>query len=512
MSQDLTRLTAAQLAEGMRAGEWTSTDVTRAHLDRVEATDDVIGSFISVTPDVALATAADVDRRRAAGEDLHPFAGVPVSLKDVVVTAGIRTTAGSRILEDWVPPYDATVYTKIKAAGLPVLGKTNMDEFAMGSTTEHSAFGPTRNPWDTSTVPGGSSGGAATSAAAFQAPLAVGTDTGGSVRQPAAFTGTVGVKPTYGSVSRYGIVAMASSLDQVGPMGRTVADAAALHQLMAGHDQRDSTSLTDGVPDFLAAVEAGARDGSLKGKRLGTIRELSADDYDEGVRAAFVSALELAQKAGAEVVEVDMPSLRYALDAYYLIMPSEASSNLARYDGMRFGLRAEPETGPVTAETVMSATRAAGFGAEVKRRILLGTYALSAGYYDAYYGSAQKVRTLVQRDLAAAFEKADVLVSPTAPTTALPFGVESDDDPMALYLGDAATIPANLAGIPGMSLPAGLANGMPVGFQLLAPAREDARLYEVGSAIEALVTDAAGAPLWAGVPTDYAAESATTSA
>ena len=512
MSQDLTRLTAAQLAEGMRGGEYTSTDVTRAHLDRIEATDDVIGSFISVTPDVALATAADVDRRRAAGEDLHPFAGVPVSLKDVVVTAGIRTTAGSKMLEDWVPPYDATVYSKIKDAGLPVLGKTNMDEFAMGSTTEHSAFGPTRNPWDTTTVPGGSSGGAAASAAAFQAPLAVGTDTGGSVRQPAAFTGTVGVKPTYGSVSRYGIVAMASSLDQVGPLGRTVGDAAALHQLMAGHDQRDSTSLPDGVPDFLAAVEAGARDGSLKGKRLGTIRELSADDYDEGVRSAFNSALDLAQKAGAEIVEVDMPSLRYALDAYYLIMPSEASSNLARYDGMRFGLRAEPESGPVTAETVMSATRAAGFGAEVKRRILLGTYALSAGYYDAYYGSAQKVRTLVQRDLAAAFEKADVLVSPTAPTTALPFGMENDDDPMALYLGDAATIPANLAGIPGMSLPAGLANGMPVGFQLLAPAREDARLYEVGSAIETLVTDAAGAPIWAGVPTDYAAESATTSA
>jgi len=512
MAQDLTRLTAAQLAAGMRADEYTSTDVTRAHLDRIEATDGVLGSFISVTPDAALATAAEVDRRRAAGEDLHPYAGVPVSLKDVVVTGGIRTTAGSKMLADWVPPYDATVYTKIKDAGLPVLGKTNMDEFAMGSTTEHSAFGPTRNPWDTTTVPGGSSGGAATSAAAFQAPLAVGTDTGGSVRQPAAFTGTVGVKPTYGSVSRYGIVAMASSLDQVGPLGRTVGDAAALHQLMAGHDLHDSTSLAGDVPDFLAAVEAGARDGSLAGKRLGTIRQLSADDYDAGVRDTFTAALELARQAGARIVEVDMPSLRYALDAYYLIMPSEASSNLARYDGMRFGLRVEPESGPVTAETVMSATRAAGFGAEVKRRILLGTYALSAGYYDAYYGSAQKVRTLVQRDLAAAFEKADVLVSPTAPTTALPFGVEDDDDPMALYLGDAATIPANLAGIPGMSLPAGLSDGMPVGFQLLAPAREDARLYEVGSALEALVTDAAGAPIWAGAPVDYATESATTSA
>src|SRR5690606_26573635 len=289
-------------------------------------------------------------------------------------------------------------------------------------------------------------------------------------------------------------------LDQVGPMGRTVADAAALHQLLAGHDPKDSTSLSDPVPDFLAAVEAGARDGSLTGKRLGVVKQLSADDYDAGVRTAFTAALDLAQAAGAQIVEVDLPSLSYALDAYYLIMPSEASSNLARYDGMRFGLRVEPESGPVTAETVMAATRAAGFGAEVKRRILLGTYALSAGYYDAFYGSAQKVRTLVQRDFAAAFEQADVLVTPTAPTTALPFGMEDDADPMALYLGDAATIPANLAGIPGMSLPAGLADGMPVGFQLLALAKQDARLYEVGAAIEALVSDAAGAPVWAGVP------------
>ena len=510
MTDDLTRLTAAQLSAGLRAGEYSSADVTQAHLDRIEQTDSVLGSFITVTPEQALSTATDVDRRRAAGEELHPYAGVPVSVKDVVVTDGVRTTAASKILEGWVPPYDATISSRIKAAGLPVLGKTNMDEFAMGSTTEHSAFGPTRNPWDTTTVPGGSSGGAAASAAAFQAPLAVGTDTGGSVRQPAAFTGTVGVKPTYGSISRYGIIAMASSLDQVGPMGRTVADAAALHQLLAGHDPKDSTSLTDAVPDFLAAVEAGARDGSLKRKRLGVVNQLSGDGYDAGVQSAFTAALDLARAAGAEIVEVDLPSLSYALDAYYLIMPSEVSSNLARYDGMRFGLRVEPESGPVTAETVMAATRAAGFGVEVKRRILLGTYALSAGYYDAFYGSAQKVRTLVQRDFAAAFEQADVLVTPTAPTTALPFGMEDDADPMALYLGDAATIPANLAGIPGMSLPAGLADGMPVGFQLLAPAKQDARLYEVGAAIEALVSDAAGAPVWAGVPTEYAADAAST--
>ncbi|WP_051298101.1 Asp-tRNA(Asn)/Glu-tRNA(Gln) amidotransferase subunit GatA [Brevibacterium album] len=510
--RDLTSLTAAQLAAGLTAGEYSSTEVTRAHLDRIEATEAQIGSFITVTPDAALAAAADVDRRRAAGEELHPYAGVPVALKDLVVTQGIRTTAGSKILEDWVPPYDATVYAKIRAAGLPVLGKTNLDEFAMGSTTEHSAFHVTRNPWDTDTVPGGSSGGAASAAAAFQAPLSVGTDTGGSVRQPAAFTGTVGVKPTYGSVSRYGIIAMASSLDQVGPIGRTVADAAALHQLMAGHDPHDSTSLREPVPDFLAAAAAGTREGSLKGRRLGVVKQIMSDGCASGVAAAFDRVLALAEAAGAEIVEVDMPSLSYALDAYYLLMPSEVSSNLARYDGMRFGLRVEPETGPVTAETVMAATRAAGFGSEIKRRILLGTYALSAGYYDAYYGSAQKVRTLVQRDFAAAFEQADVLVSPTAATTALPFGEEESGDPMALYVGDSSTIPANLAGIPGMSLPAGLAEGMPVGFQLLAPAREDARLYEVGAAVEALVSADRGGPVWQSAPTQYSSEAAAATA
>ncbi|GAA2104749.1 Asp-tRNA(Asn)/Glu-tRNA(Gln) amidotransferase subunit GatA [Brevibacterium salitolerans] len=508
----LTSLTAAQLAAGLAAGEYTSTEVTRAHLDRIEATEEQIGSFLTVTPDVALATAADVDRRRAAGEQLHPYAGVPVALKDLVVTEGIRTTAASKMLADWVPPYDATVYAKIKAAGLPVLGKTNLDEFAMGATTEHSAFHVTRNPWNTDTVPGGSSGGAASAAAAFQAPLSVGTDTGGSVRQPAAFTGTVGVKPTYGSVSRYGIIAMASSLDQVGPIGRTVADAAALHQLMAGHDPHDSTSLREPVPDFLAAAAVGAQDGSLRGTRLGVVKQLTGEGYAAGVQAAFDHALALAQAAGAEIVEIDMPSLSYALDAYYLLMPSEVSSNLARYDGMRFGLRAEPESGPITAETVMAATRAAGFGDEVKRRIILGTYALSAGYYDAYYGSAQKVRTLVQRDFAAAFEQADVLVSPTAPTTALPFGKEESGDPMALYLGDASTIPANLAGIPGMSLPAGLADGMPVGFQLLAPAREDARLYTVGAGVEALVSADRGAPVWQSAPVTYSSEAAAATA
>lgn len=504
LTNDLTTQTATQLARGLHAGDFSSTELTRAYLDRIETAEPHINAFITVTADAALATAADVDRKRAAGEPLHPLAGVPVAHKDLVVTQGIRTTAASKMLENWVPPYDATVYLKTQAAGLPLLGKTNLDEFAMGATTEHSAFGNTANPWDTTRSPGGSSGGAAAAVAAGEAPLSVGTDTGGSVRQPAAFTGTVGVKPTYGSVSRYGVIAMASSLDQVGPLARTVEDAAALHQILAGHDRHDSTSLTDDVPDFTAAARTGATEG-LSGTKLGVIRQLvdgtgSAQGWDAGVLARFTEALALAQKAGAEVVEVDIPSIAYAVEAYYLIMPSEVSSNLARYDGMRYGLRVEPEDGPVTAETVMAATRAAGFGKEVKRRILLGTYALSAGYYDAYYGSAQKVRTLIQRDFAAAFAQVDVLVSPTAPTTALPFGTESDADPMALYVGDISTIPANLAGIPAMSLPSGLTDGLPAGLQLLAPAREDARLYRIGAGFEAELNTDLGGPVLSQIP------------
>lgn len=496
MSTDITRQSALELAENLKAGALSSTEVTRAHLDRIGAVDGEISAFITVTADSALATAASVDRRRAAGEELHPLAGVPVTHKDLIVTSGIRTTAASKMLEEWVPPYDATVYRKTEAAGMPMLGKTNLDEFAMGSTTEHSAFGRTANPWDATRVPGGSSGGAAASVAAYEAPLSVGTDTGGSVRQPAAFTGTVGVKPTYGSVSRYGVIAMTSSMDQVGPVARTVADAAALHGVLAGHDPFDSTSLPDDVPDFLAAARKGAA-GGLAGKRLGVIKQLQGDGWDSGVITSFTNALKAAEAQGAEIVEVDLPALSYALDAYYLLMPSEVSSNLARYDGMRFGLRVTPDEGPVTAETVMRTTRAAGFGAEVKRRIILGTYALSAGYFDAYYGSAQKVRTLVQRDFAAAFEAADVLVSPTTPTTAFEFGAESSGDPMALYLGDIATIPANLAGIPALSLPSGLADGLPVGLQLLAPARQDARLYDIGAAFEATLDTVNGGPVLA---------------
>lgn len=496
---DLTRLTAAELADRLAAREVTSVEATTAHLERIAAVEPAVHAYLHVATDEALATAADVDARRAAGESLHALAGVPIAVKDVVVTRGLPTTAGSRILEGWVPPYDATLVERIKAAGLPILGKTNMDEFAMGSSTEHSGYGTTHNPWDLERIPGGSGGGSAAAVAAYEAPLAIGTDTGGSIRQPAAVTGTVGVKPTYGSVSRYGLIALASSLDQAGPCTRTVLDSALLHELIGGHDPRDSTSLPDPATGYVAAAREGAS-GDLTGVRVGVIRELQGEGYQPGVLARFEESLAALRGAGAEVVEVSCPSFAYALAAYYLILPAEASSNLAKFDGMRFGLRVEPSEGPVTAERVMAATRGQGFGDEVKRRIILGTYALSAGYYDAYYGSAQKVRTLIQRDFTAAFEQADVLVSPTAPTTAFKLG-EKLDDPLAMYLNDVATIPANLAGVPGMSLPAGLSDdGLPVGFQILAPAREDARLYRVGAALEALLETSWEGPLLGRAP------------
>lgn len=493
MSADLTRHSAAHLAAALAAGEVSSVEVTQAHLDRIAAVDTAVHAFLHVSADEALATARDVDARRVAGESLHPLAGVPVAVKDVVVTRGIPSTAGSRILEGWIPPYDATLVERLKAARMPILGKTNMDEFAMGSSTEHSAYGNTHNPWDLERIPGGSGGGSAAAVAAFEAPLAIGTDTGGSIRQPAAVTGTVGTKPTYGGVSRYGLIALASSLDQAGPVTRTVLDAALLHEVIGGHDPRDSTSLPDPVPDLVAAARRGAT-GDLAGLRVGVVRELGGEGYQPGVRARFEESLDLLRGAGAETVEVSCPHFPYALAAYYLILPSEASSNLARFDGMRFGLRVEPTDGPVTAERVMAATRGAGFGDEVKRRIILGTYALSAGYYDAYYGSAQKVRTLVQRDFSDAFSQVDVLVSPTAPTTAFRLG-EKLDDPMAMYLNDVATIPANLAGVPGISVPNGLADGLPVGFQVLAPAQADDRLYRVGAALEMLLERQWGGPL-----------------
>ncbi len=496
---DLTRLSAAQLAESLSTREVSSVEVTQAHLDRIAAVDDAVHAFLHVDGDEALRTASEVDALRAAGEDLHPLAGVPIAVKDVVVTKGMPSTAGSKILEGWIPPYDATLVEKIRAARLPILGKTNMDEFAMGSSTEHSAYGNSHNPWDLTRIPGGSGGGSAAALAAFEAPLAIGTDTGGSIRQPGAVTGTVGVKPTYGGVSRYGLIAMASSLDQAGPVTRTVLDSALLHELIGGHDPRDSTSIPEPLPPVVAAARQGAL-GDLSGLRVGVVTQLKGEGYQSGVLARFHESLELLQRAGAEVVEVSCPHFDYALAAYYLIMPAEASSNLAKFDGMRYGLRVEPESGPVTAERVMAATRGAGFGDEVKRRIILGTYALSAGYYDAYYGSAQKVRTLIQRDFAEAFAQADVLVSPTAPTTAFKLG-EKLDDPLAMYLNDVATIPANLAGVPGISVPNGLSDdGLPTGFQVLAPAKADDRLYRVGAALEAALESAWGGPLLAQAP------------
>jgi aspartyl-tRNA(Asn)/glutamyl-tRNA(Gln) amidotransferase subunit A len=496
---DLTRLTAADLADRLTSREVSSVEATRAHLDRIAAVEPALHSFLYVNSAEALATARDIDSRRAAGEHLHALAGVPIAIKDIVVTKGMPTTAGSKILEGWIPPYDATITTRIRAAGLPILGKTNMDEFAMGSSTEHSAFGNTHNPWDLDRIPGGSGGGSAAAVAAYEAPLAIGTDTGGSIRQPAAVTGTVGVKPTYGGVSRYGLIALASSLDQAGPVTRTVLDSALLHELIGGHDPRDSTSIDEPLPGLVAAARLG-RSGDLTGLRVGVITELTGEGYQPGVRARFAESLEVLRGAGAEIVEVSCPHFKYALGAYYLILPSEASSNLAKFDGMRFGLRVEPSEGNVTAERVMGATRGAGFGDEVKRRIILGTYALSAGYYDAYYGSAQKVRTLIQRDFAAAFVQADVLVSPTAPTTAFKLG-EKLDDPLAMYLNDVATIPANLAGIPGLSVPNGLSDdGLPVGFQVLAPAKADDRLYRVGGALEALLEAQWGGPILAKAP------------
>ena len=421
---------------------------------------------------------------------------MPIAVKDVLTMRGVPTTCGSKILEGWCPPYDSTVVSRLRAADMVILGKTNMDEFAMGSSTEHSAYGPTHNPWDLARIPGGSGGGSAAALAAFETPLSIGTDTGGSIRQPAAVTGTVGVKPTYGGVSRYGLVALASSLDQAGPCARSVLDAALLHSVIAGHDPRDSTSINAPVPDVVAA----ANRGDVRGLRIGLVKELSGEGYQAGVLQRFNEAVELLQGLGAEVVEVSCPHFDYALGAYYLILPSEASSNLARFDGMRYGLRVGDD-GSNSVEQVMSLSREAGFGAEVKRRIMLGTYALSSGYYDAYYGQAQKVRTLITRDFNAAFEKADVLISPTAPTTAFKIG-EKVDDPLAMYLNDIATIPVNLAGNCAMSLPVGLspADGLPVGLQIMAPPMADDRIYLVGAALESALTDSWGHLLIEEVP------------
>ncbi len=490
MSEHLHR-DAAGLAADIAARRISSEEVTRAHLARIEQVDATVGAFLHVDTDRALAAARAVDQQVAAGAPVGPLAGVPLGLKDVLTMRGAPTTCGSRILQGWHPPYDATVTRRLLEAGLVVLGKTNMDEFAMGSSTENSAYGPTRNPWDTTRIPGGSGGGSAAALAAYEAPLTIGTDTGGSIRQPAAVTGTVGVKPTYGGTSRYGLVALASSLDQPGPCARTVLDAALLHQVIGGHDPLDSTSIDAPVPDVVSA----ARSGDVAGLKVGVVRELGGEGYQAGVQQRFDEAVALLSSLGAEVVEVSCPSFEQALAAYYLILPSECSSNLAKFDAMRFGLRVGDD-GTRSAEEVMNLTREAGFGAEVKRRIIIGTYALSSGYYDAYYGSAQKVRTLVARDFTAAFETVDVLVSPTTPTTAWALG-ERVDDPLAMYKADLCTIPSNLAGNASASFPVGLApeDGLPVGLQVMAPPMADDRLYRVGAALERALTEQWGGPL-----------------
>ncbi len=471
--------TAAALAAQIASGQTSSVAVTQAHLDRIAAVEPRVHAFLHVDGTRALEQAAAVDAKIAAGKTVGPLAGVPLALKDVLTYAGAPTTCGSKILQNWIPPYDSTTTRRLLDADIVILGKTNMDEFAMGSSTENSAYGPTHNPWDLTRIPGGSGGGSSAALAAFEAPLAIGTDTGGSIRQPASVTGTVGVKPTYGATSRYGLVAMASSLDQVGPCARTVLDAALLHQVIAGHDPLDSTSIDAPVPDVVGA----ARSGDVRGMTIGVVRELSGEGYQPGVEQRFHEAVEILAGLGADVVEVSCPHFVYALPTYYLIMPSEVSSNLAKFDAMRFGLRIDQ--GGTSAEQVMAATREAGFGAEVKRRIIIGTYALSSGYYDAYYGQAQKVRTLISQDFDRAFGSVDVLVSPSTPTTAFPIG-EKVDDPLAMYLNDLCTIPSNLAGNASASFPAGLSpdDGLPVGFQVMAPPLADDRLYRVGAALE----------------------------
>ncbi len=493
---ELVTLTAAELGARIASREVSSEEVTQAHLDRIGEVDGDVRAFLLVDHDGALETARRIDSRIADGEKLGPLAGVPLAVKDLFCTKGLATTASSRMLEGWIPPYDSTIVTRCKDAGMVILGKTNLDEFAMGSSTETSAFGPTHNPWDLDRVPGGSGGGSAASLAAFQSPLALGTDTGGSIRQPGAVTGTVGIKPTYGSTSRYGVIAMASSLDTPGPCARTVLDAALLHQVIAGHDSMDQTTIDQPTP----AIFEAANQPDVAGMRIGVVTEFAGEGYDPQVEARFAEAVEILTSAGAEVVEVSCPNFDLALPAYYLIQPAEVSSNLARYDAMRYGLRVDDD-GEHSAEQVMRATRGAGFGAEAKRRIILGTYALSAGYYDAYYGSAQKVRTLIQRDFEKAWKTCDVLVSPATPTTAFRLG-ERTADPMAMYRSDLCTIPANMAGSPAGSFPIGLSetDGMPVGMQVMAPIMADDRVYRVGATLERLLNEKWGAPLLAKVP------------
>jgi aspartyl-tRNA(Asn)/glutamyl-tRNA(Gln) amidotransferase subunit A len=472
---ELCDLTASELTARLRSGEITAVELVESTLARIDAVDPRLSAFLTATPEVARERAAELDAYLATGAPQSGVAGIPTALKDVFTTKGIRTTCGSKILEHYVPPYDSTAWGRLSGAGSVLVGKTNCDEFAMGSSNENSAFGPVHNPWDLDRVPGGSSGGSAAAVAAGAAVWALGTDTGGSVRQPASLSGVVGLKPTYGRISRYGLIAFASSLDTVSTFTRSVRDAATLLAVLAGRDPRDATSLDAEVPDYLEGLDVGVR-----GLRVGVLSEAFGEGVEPHVAASVRAAVDRLEGLGAEVGEAALPHAEYALSAYYLIAPSEASSNLARYDGVRYGLR---EDGGDSIE-MMFRTRGAGFGAEVKRRVMLGTYALSAGYYEAYYGQAQKVRTLVIRDYERAFESFDVLVSPTSPTTAFPIGAKVDD-PMAMYLNDIFTIPANLAGTPAISVPCGLDSaGLPIGIQLAAPVLGEQALLRAAAALE----------------------------
>jgi len=471
-------LTIAQAGERLRSGDLTSVDLLTSVRRRASMTEAILHAYLTVDADGALAAAEEADAALARGEDRGPLHGIPVALKDNMVTRGIETTCSSRILSGWVPPYDATAVERLKTGGAVVFGKTNLDEFAMGSSTENSAYGPTRNPWDPDRVPGGSSGGSAAAVAVGSAFAALGSDTGGSIRQPAALCGVVGMKPTYGLVSRYGLIAFASSLDQIGPITRTVEDAVSVYAAISGHDPSDATSYRGEIPDLRPGM-----DGGVSGLRVGVVRELSGDGIEPGVSAAFAATLDALRAEGATVTELSLPSTEYALSAYYLIAPAECSANLARFDGVRYGLRLPGRS----VEEMMNASRRDGFGPEVTRRILLGTYALSAGYYDAFYGQAQKVRTLVIEDFRRAYQDVDVLVTPTSPTTAFAVGARTDD-PLSMYLSDVCTIPSNLSGDPAISVPVGLDDaGLPVGFQILAPALGEPMLFRVARAVERLV-------------------------
>jgi aspartyl-tRNA(Asn)/glutamyl-tRNA(Gln) amidotransferase subunit A len=486
---DLTRLLAHEMAARLRAGEVSSRELTEAHLDAAEAGNRALNAWLTIDREEALRQADAADRRLSERpEDAHPLLGIPIALKDLISVRGGQCTAGSRILEGYIAPFDAHITERLRDVGAVMLGKTNMDEFAMGSSNEHSAYGPVANPWDLETVPGGSSGGSAVAVAAYHAPLSIGTDTGGSIRQPAALTGIVGMKPTYGRVSRYGIVAFASSLDQIGPFARDTRDAAALLHAIAGRDERDSTSAPVPVPDELLAL-AGSDDEAatgLKGKRLGLPKEYFVAGMEPDTRRRIEEAVTVLEGAGATVEEVSLPHTDYGLATYYIVAPAEASANLARYDGIRFG----PRLGGGDVLGNYLETRGRGFGPEVKRRIMLGTYALSAGYYDAFYVKAQKVRTLIKRDFDTLFEQGfDALVAPTSPSVAFRFGAKMAD-PVAMYLSDACTLPVNMAGLPGISIPCGLSEGMPVGLQLIGPAWSELELFRLSRAFEALTAGA----------------------